>query len=189
MIEENKNKKDTLYELGFHVVSSLSEEEAMGEVSNIKKKITDYKAEVLKEGKLELIDLAYTIVKKIAGNNTKFNKSYFTWVKFYMNKENIELFKKDLDINENILRYLIIKTVDDDEHSTSKVAEDEKVEKDSKPEAKRFGTAKETRKTSDKEEVVSDEKGKEEEKGGVKEVSPKKDKDIDEAIDEITKEV
>jgi ribosomal protein S6 len=161
MSEENKTTDEIkLYELGFHIVSSLSEDEAEAKFVDLKKNIG---GEIVKEGELKNIPLAYTITKKIKGANVRFDKAYFGWVKFNSTPEGVEELKKKVEGDEDVLRFLLVKTVDDDEHSTSKIALEKKEEEEEKEED-----------TEKKEEI------KEEKEGDTRE--------MDEAIDEMVKE-
>lgn len=141
---EDKAEDKKLYELGFHILPSVSEGKVSDEVENLKKSLTKIDAEIVKEGETKLIELAYEITKKINEVNERFNSSYFGWVKFNATAAGVESLKSELDANKNLLRYLLVKTVDDDEHSTAKIAteeskkaeEAEKAEKEEKADAK-----------------------------------------------------
>jgi len=127
MSEENKTNEQNLYEVGFHIVS---EDKAADELANIKAILSDNNVAVVKEGEPKIMDLAYTMIKKVNGVNQRFDKACFGWIKFTSgDTSNIEEIKKEIERNENILRYIIIKTVDDDEHSTVKILKDEEKEK------------------------------------------------------------
>ncbi len=121
--ETKTTENAQLYELGFHINPTLAEEGANAVFSKIKEVIINNNGEVVKEGALKLIKLCYTIVKKIEGVNTRFNTAYFGWVKFNAESSDIESIKKAADNNVSIVRYIIVKTVDDYEHSTEKLAE------------------------------------------------------------------
>ena len=121
MSEENKSEDKTLYELGFNIIPTVSEDKVSGEVDLIKKILADNNAEIVKEGEVQAIDLKYTMVKKIATVNKKFDKAYFGWIKFNATPSEIGAIKDGVDAVESILRYLLAKTVDDDEHSTVKI--------------------------------------------------------------------
>jgi ribosomal protein S6 len=160
MSEENK-----LYEIGFHLVSSIPEEKVGDEFSQLKKILESHKAEIVKEGEVNLIDLAYEMVQKINGKNYKFDKSYFGWLHFNAGADAIAEIKAELDANTNVLRYIIVKTTDDEGHSTSKIALEEEQEE---------GEGEKT-----------EEKPKEEKT----EEAPVKDKKLDEEVDEVIEEI
>lgn len=111
-----------LYELGFHIIPTVSDEKVPEAFSQIKDLIISNKGEVKKEGEAKKIKLAYPIIKKVDGKNEKFNSANFAWIKFVAESEDIENLKKALDENSSILRFIIVKTVDDYDHSTNKLA-------------------------------------------------------------------
>lgn len=170
MSDENKTTDEIkLYELGFHIVSSLSESEAESKFVALKKEIEGIGGEIVKEGEPKLISLAYTIIKKIKAVNTRFDKAYFGWIKFNANVEAITELKNKVEEDEDILRFLLIKTVDDEEHSTSKIPLEEEKEED-----------------DDKKVEKKEEKVEKKEEDTVKEKEDSKK--VDEAIDELVKE-
>jgi ribosomal protein S6 len=121
MSEENKTSEMKLYEVGFHIVPSVNLDKVADEVEKIKKTLTNHKAEIVKEIETRLINLAYQMTKKILDSNLKFDKAYFGSITFNSTSANVELIKSELETNNNILRFLLIKTVDDIEHSTNKI--------------------------------------------------------------------
>ena len=111
---ENDNNEDIeprVYELGYHIVSSISEEGIPGEVGVIKGILEKHKAQVISEEFPRLRNLAYVIQKGFGGKYQKYNSAYFGWVKFDADPAVLDVLKADLDKNDKILRYIIIKTV------------------------------------------------------------------------------
>ena len=104
-----KKEKKQVYEVGYHLVSSIAEEGVPAEVEALKKLLTG--AEIIAEENPKLMDLAYTIVKQIGGLRRKYDKAYFGWVKFEAETSDLAAIKKGLDEMESVLRYLLIKTV------------------------------------------------------------------------------
>ncbi len=104
-----------IYEIGFLINPDFSQQEAEGKVSDIKKILEKNSASVLSEGEVVDIDLAYQIVTKIGPDNVRFNKAYFTWVKFETESSTIEDIKKDVDLAKtDYFRYMVTKTIADD---------------------------------------------------------------------------
>jgi len=130
MSEENKTSEKKLYEVSFHIVPSVNLDKVADEVEKIKKTLTNHKAEVVKEVEAKLINLAYQMTKKILDNNFKFDKAYFGSITFSSSTSDVELIKPELESNNNILRFLLIKTVDDLEHSTNKIPREKTGKKD-----------------------------------------------------------
>lgn len=100
-----------VYEIGYVLVSSIPEEKVLGSVTNIKDLLDKKKAEIIGEETPTLINLAYSMTKKIGAINHKYNQGYFGWIKFAVSSDDIGDIKVSLDGNNDILRYLLINTV------------------------------------------------------------------------------
>jgi ribosomal protein S6 len=121
MAEENKDKKTEesslgdelqVYELGFHLLSTISEENLSKEVGNLKAIIEKESAFFIgEEGLPKTIKLAYEIDKVIDNKRISFDSAYFGWVKFEVNPKSIKAINKGLEKLESILRFLLIKSV------------------------------------------------------------------------------
>jgi hypothetical protein len=59
----------------------------------------------------KMIPLAYSMTKIISNIHKKFNNAYFGWIKFTMDSEKVLELKKKLDLDSNLIRFLILKTV------------------------------------------------------------------------------
>ena len=55
--------------------------------------------------------LAYTFVKKENSKNAKYDSAFFGWVKYEGVGEQAEAIKEVVEANNNVLRYLIVKTI------------------------------------------------------------------------------
>ncbi|MES2088034.1 MAG: 30S ribosomal protein S6 [Patescibacteria group bacterium] len=114
--------ENRVYELGFHVVSSIPEEKLPAEVTIIKDVLTNNGAVVISEDFPKLKNLAYQMTKVVGAKHLKFNTAYFGWVKFEINPESIDVVKKAMEKNDNIVRFLIVKTVRESTMSVIKPA-------------------------------------------------------------------
>lgn len=182
-IEKNTNK---LYEVGFHLISSVDEEKIADEFANLKETLTKNKAEIIKEAEPKLVNLAYEMTKKINDKNYNFTTGYFGWVKFYAESAATEEIKNELDANNSILRFILIKTVDDDENSTSKIlneSEDSDHKKDSEIEPETDNS----QENEHENEQENDQPESEELTEKKEEDSDLKSEDIDDAIEELAK--
>lgn len=103
--ETNETRK--LYELAINIVPNLIEEKAAEEFLAIKEQIKKVKAEIISDSAPQLIPLQYTMVKKIDSTNHKHDQAYFGWIKFMAEPDTIITLREELDLHENILRYLI----------------------------------------------------------------------------------
>lgn len=103
--------KVTVYELGFHIATTLPEEKLPAEVTAVKDVLEKAGVEFISEEFPKLVSLAYTIVKKTQSGTMKFDDAYFGWVKFAVDSGKLAEIKAGLESNSNIVRFLIIKTV------------------------------------------------------------------------------
>ena len=103
--------KKTIYEVGFHIATTLPEEKLAGEVTKIKDVLVKAGADTISEEFPKRMQLAYTIEKKTHGGTIKHDSVYFGWIKFEIESDKIAEIKEDLDHNENIVRFIIVKTV------------------------------------------------------------------------------
>ena len=51
------------------------------------------------------------MTKVVSNIRSKFDTGYFGWIKFFMNPEQVLKLKKKIDLDPNIIRFLILKTV------------------------------------------------------------------------------
>ncbi len=106
-----KEDKMQVYEIGYLLISSIPQEKVISEVTTLKEILSKKGAIFIAEEDPELKTLAYTMVKKIAGFNHKFDQGYFGWFKFELAKKEIEGIKKAFEENPHMLRMLIINTI------------------------------------------------------------------------------
>jgi ribosomal protein S6 len=107
-----KESDEKVYEVGYHILSSVAEENIPVEVDKIKASLDKEKAIIISEEAPKLRPLAYTIKKAFGGSYKTFDKAYFGFIKFELGEDG-DIRKIDLAMknNESILRYLVIKTV------------------------------------------------------------------------------
>ena len=135
-MNHREHTEPRIYELGYHLVPTLPEEkipEVSGAVRGMIERISNG---IIAEELPVFINLAYTIVKTIEHKNKRFDDAYFGYVKFEAEPEGIAALEEALKADENILRYLVVKTIRENTYlskkfpsSTSKerVAEEEVV--------------------------------------------------------------
>ena len=166
--EKTINESSKLYELGFHIVGTIDSNKVASVIDEIKSLIQTHHGDIVREGEVREMTLAYTMLKHVAGVNKRYNQTFFDWIKFTTNPEDLANLKTALDSNENIVRFILVKTVNDDEHSTIKMAELEEEEEVTETEAE---SAAPEKVEAVKEEIVEKDKNVE----------------IDEAIEEMVK--
>ena len=110
--ETSPEKEDApVYELGYHLIPTLTEGEIEKEVAALKKHIEKAGGVIIDEAQPARADLSYKMVKKQEGKNASFDTSFFGWIKFEGTGEVAVAVKEGADTQKNILRFLVIKTV------------------------------------------------------------------------------
>jgi len=100
-----------VYELGYHIIPAVSEEEAPKEAAAIKEFIVAHGGTPISEQEPKHMTLAYPMYRTENGKKETFEAAYFGGIKFEMNPADVIEVKNVLDINKNILRHIIFKTV------------------------------------------------------------------------------
>ena len=111
MTETIAKEDSKVYEIGFHIAPIVGDEKVAYEVSLIKSALENIKAEVIGEDFPRLRVLAYSLSKAIGGSKKTFKEAYFGWIKFEAGASEVASLNKEIEKLENILRFLIIKTV------------------------------------------------------------------------------
>ena len=111
--EKTQEKGDalTVYEVSYLLLPSLAVEQVPAKADSVKAILTSAGGVVVSGETPVLIDLAYPMTKVVSTVRHKVTTGYFGWMKFELSSEGIEVVKKNLDADNQILRYLIIKTV------------------------------------------------------------------------------
>lgn len=104
---------DTLavYEVSYLLLPSLALEQVPAKVAALKAQLTSAGGQMISDENPILIDLAYPMTKVVQTVRHKCTMGYFGWMKFEITKEGVEAVKKSFDLDNEILRYLIIRTV------------------------------------------------------------------------------
>lgn len=100
-----------VYELGIHLLPSLSEADVQIEFSKIKSNIEKLEGEIISESIPRMFNLAYEIPKTLKAQKKWYETAYFGWVKFELDASKLAVFEKFVKELEGTLRYLIVKTV------------------------------------------------------------------------------
>ncbi len=105
------NDELKIYELGFHIIPSITSEDIGAEFSKVKSIIEEKGGNFISEEFPKLRPLAYQIAKAGRGGKQKYDQAYFSWIKFQAEPESLLEIKKAVEVQENILRFIIIKTI------------------------------------------------------------------------------
>ena len=110
MTEEN-TKDAQVYELGYHVPSTLSDSDREKVLEGVRAQITKAGGNFVTEGTPEDTRLAYTIEDDA---HNKHIATFFGWMKFEMDPAAIPALTETLGNEEGIVRFRIVKTVKED---------------------------------------------------------------------------
>ncbi|MEI6346257.1 MAG: 30S ribosomal protein S6 [bacterium] len=108
---ELKEERKQVYEAGFHIIPTVSEDIVAEKTAAIRSLIESNGGTIISEEFPKSRALAYTLVKPSAGVNKRYHSAYFGWFKFEAPSEAAGAVKKGLDNADYILRHLIVKTV------------------------------------------------------------------------------
>ena len=109
-MEENTQAKN-IYELAVLFVSTIPEEAIAGRFGDLKATLEKSGAVFISEDMPRPIELAYEMSRIIANKKTWFDHGYFGWVKFELDAAQVAEIKPILERNEEIIRFLIVRTV------------------------------------------------------------------------------
>ncbi len=100
-----------VYEVGYLLVPTIAGESVPTVYGNLKALITSLGGQLIADEMPRQIALAYTMTKVYKNVRNKFDSAYFGWVKFEMERAKVAELKKKLDLDPEIIRFLITKTV------------------------------------------------------------------------------
>lgn len=100
-----------VYEAGFLLVPSIPEEKVGEETAKLRDLIVKEGGSIITEEAPKLRELAFPMDKTISHKKETFTSAYFGWVKFEIGADAVAFFKKALDENPSVIRFLLISTV------------------------------------------------------------------------------
>lgn len=109
--ETNNESQARIYELGYLIVSSMPEENVAAKVGAIKDLVENKTGVSISEEFPRLITLGYEMSRPIGNKKSWFSEAYFGWMKFEMDPSMTDEVSAILKRDEDVLRFLLIKTV------------------------------------------------------------------------------
>ena len=104
-----------VYEVGFHVVSTVPEGEVGGVVDKIRAEIKTSEAEVIRENSPKKMTLAYPIERPVSGGTKENHTSaYFGSIKFETTPEVVPALLAALKGMKEVLRFILVETTRED---------------------------------------------------------------------------
>lgn len=110
-----QGSKTPVYEIGFHIVPTIAEDAIASMVEKIRATLGG--SEIIKDQFPSKVVLAYTVERSEQGKREKFNEAYFGWIKFAAERESIPAIEIAVRNMKEVLRYILIETVREDETS------------------------------------------------------------------------
>ncbi|MBX4192313.1 30S ribosomal protein S6 [Candidatus Parcubacteria bacterium] len=107
-----QGSKTPVYEVGFHIVPTIGEEQIGGVVEKIRAALGE--SEIIKDQFPSKIVLTYTIERSNQGKREKYHEAYFGWIKFAAERENIPAIEQAIRGMREVLRYILVETVRED---------------------------------------------------------------------------
>lgn len=111
--KETTKREGTVYEIGYLIVPTVSPDHIVKEVEAIKAVLAQNGASVISEESPKLQTLYYKMLKVVGPVRHKFDTAHFGWIKFEAKAEKVMEIDKAMKINEKVLRFLLIKTVEE----------------------------------------------------------------------------
>lgn len=112
--DATKERGPSVYEVGYHLLPQLSDEDVQTAVKNLTAFLKENGAVFIGEKAPEKVDLAYAIERRVEGRYQSVRSAFFGWVAFELEPRLIAEVKKFMDMNQNVLRYLIVTTSKDE---------------------------------------------------------------------------
>jgi ribosomal protein S6 len=100
-----------IYEISFIFDNKLDEGAALDKANAIKQSIATLGGSFISEEAPYMRELAYEMVRVVNNINVRFNEGYFGWIKFEMDGSKVKELEKGLKLDEQLVRYLVVKTV------------------------------------------------------------------------------
>lgn len=100
-----------IYEVGYLLVPNIPEENISVNYGNLRDFIVSLGGELISDEMPKMTQLAYTMDKVIQNKHHRFDVAYFGWIKFEIDPSKVSDIKKKLDMDTEIIRFLILKTI------------------------------------------------------------------------------
>lgn len=112
MNENNETIVDNrIYEISFIFDNKLDEGAALEKSNAIKQSIATLGGSFISEETPYMRELAYEMTRVVNNVNVRFNEGYFGWIKFELDPVKIKELEKDIALDAEVIRYLVVKTV------------------------------------------------------------------------------
>jgi ribosomal protein S6 len=112
--EADKVAGPHVYEVGYHLLPSLSEQEVTAATKDLINFLKKEGATLVGQQDPQMVDLSYAIERRVAGKFVGVNTAYFGWVAFEVEPRATATIKLFMDTNASVLRHILISTTKDE---------------------------------------------------------------------------
>lgn len=123
-MNENESVMDEgkVYEISYILDGRLDESRAAEKAEAFKKDIASLGGSFISEETPYVRELSYEMIRVVNNVNIRFNEGYFGWVKFELTPSKVEELDKKLKLDEEVVRFLVLKTVKGNDVFTKDIA-------------------------------------------------------------------
>ena len=123
-MNENESVMDEgkVYEISYILDGRLDESRAAEKAEAFKKDIASLGGSFISEETPYVRELSYEMIRVVNNVNVRFNEGYFGWVKFELTPSKVEELDKKLKLDEEVVRFLVLKTVKGNDIFTKDIA-------------------------------------------------------------------
>ena len=118
-----------VYEVGYSIVPNLPHEKLSASVRGIKETIEALPSKILSEAYPERREFAYELTRSLANRTVRFREGYVGWIKFRATPTSVESLQKTFQLKDDIIRFIIVKTVPENTLYGDRVLKIKKVER------------------------------------------------------------
>ena len=120
-MSDTQEKDGRIYELSYLFTPLLTEESVVAAFGNLKGLLEQHGASFISEEMPKMMELAYQMNRTIENKKTWFDNAYFGWIKFEIEPKEIAAIEAVLARDEQIIRYMVIKTIRENTIASKKV--------------------------------------------------------------------
>jgi len=123
-MDDTTKDRQSIYELGYEIVSSIPEEKVEDEAKVVREVVIGSGASIIAEESPKREKLAYTIRKKtVSGSYDKYDEAYFGWIKFEVGSDKIESIGNTVKNLPSVLRSIVVTTIRENTFLGKRVSE------------------------------------------------------------------
>ena len=117
---EDSGKEARIYEIGYHIIPTVKEENIEKIVGEIRSAIEKDGGSFIAEGAPSLMKLSYAMSAREGDRRVEHDRAYFGWIKFEAGMEIVVALSEMLKKDPSFLRFVIFRTVREDTRAKMK---------------------------------------------------------------------